>query len=270
MHAGGPRTWQRKVTVKLAPSPADVSLTLADGCAALTRACGEAGLLSEEAELIRMGENALFRLAHDDIVVRIARNATVLKDATKEVAFASWLRDLGIPAAEPTDHAQPIMVQGHPVTFWHLIDDSGARPSLSDLARILRQLHRTSVPPTLQLPEFDIFDRVSDRITKAPELTHAERSFLASRLAHLRTEYESVKFTLPPAAVHGDAHQSNLIQRPDGKVLLIDFEQFAFGPPESDLASPRPSTSSAGTPTPPSPISARHTASMSPDGTASR
>ncbi|HVB44418.1 MAG TPA: aminoglycoside phosphotransferase family protein [Streptosporangiaceae bacterium] len=183
-----------------------------------------------------MGENALFRLAHDDIVVRIARNADVLKDAKKEVAVASWLRDLGIPAAEPTDHTQPIMVQGHPVTFWHLIDDSGARPSLSDLATILRQLHRASVPPTLQLPDFDIFDRVSDRIAKAPELTDAERDFLASRLTHLRTEYESVKLTLPPAAVHGDAHQSNLIQRPDGKVLLIDFERFAFGPPESDLA----------------------------------
>jgi len=36
--------------------------------------------------------------------------------------------------------------------------------------------------------------------------------------------------------VHGDAHQDNLIQRPDGKLILIDFERFAYGPPESDLA----------------------------------
>jgi aminoglycoside phosphotransferase (APT) family kinase protein len=220
----------------LAPSRADVSFTLADARATLAEASARAGLPSDEAELIRIGENALFRLPDHDIVVRIARSPEVLKDAEKEVAVASWLRNLGIPAAEPTNHAQPIMVQGHPVTFWRLIDDSGARPSLSDLATILSQLHHARVPLTLQLPEFDIFDRVFDRITKAPELTDAERDFLAARLAFLRTEYESVQFALPPTAVHGDAHQSNLIQRPDGKVLLIDFERFAFGPPESDLA----------------------------------
>lgn len=49
-------------------------------------------------------------------------------------------------------------------------------------------------------------------------------------------EYEPVKFALPSVAVHGDAHQSNLIQRLDGIMLLIDFERFAFGSPESDLA----------------------------------
>ena len=36
--------------------------------------------------------------------------------------------------------------------------------------------------------------------------------------------------------MHGDAHQSNLILRPDGRVILIDLERFAFGHPESDLA----------------------------------
>lgn len=210
--------------------------TSADASATLEEACSEAGLLSEGAQLIRMGENAIFRLAHDRIVVRIARSADVLQDAEKEVAVASWLRDAGLPAAEPADHNQPITVQGRPVTFWKLIEDSGSRATLGDLARILRELHNLPVPDNLPLPEFDIFGRVSERIAKASDLPDTERGFLAERLDNLRHEYTSLDFTLPSSAVHGDAHQSNLIQIPDGSVILIDFERFAFGPPESDLA----------------------------------
>lgn len=212
------------------------AFTLADASAALKVACAQIGVPSDGASLIRLGENALFLLPQDKIVVRIARNYDVLADATKEVAVAAWLRDIGIPAAEPTDHAQPIVVLGHPVTFWRLVDDSGARPPLTDLAAILRQLHHAAVPPDLRLPQFRIFDRVADRIAGAPTLTHSERDFLTSRLAELQHDYLAMKFTLPPGAVHGDAHQSNLIQQPDGTILLIDFERFAFGPPESDLA----------------------------------
>lgn len=174
------------------------AFTMADASAALEAACTQIGVSSENASLIRLGENALFRLPHHRIVVRIARNADVLADAAKEVAVAAWLRDIGIPAAEPTDHAQPIVVLGHPVTLWRLIDDSGARPSLTDLAVILRQLHRAAVPPDLPLPQFSIFDRVSERITVAATLTESERHFLTGRLAELRRDYSAVKFTLPP------------------------------------------------------------------------
>src|SRR5215831_5359209 len=44
-----------------------------DAAAVLEEACSDAGLRSDGAELIRMGENALFRLPHDKVVVRIAR-----------------------------------------------------------------------------------------------------------------------------------------------------------------------------------------------------
>lgn len=140
---------------------------MADASATLAVACAQIGVSSDGASLIRIGENALFRLVRDKIVVRIARNGDVLPDAIKEVAVASCLRDIGIPAAEPTDDPQPIMVLGRPVTFWPLIDDSKARPSLTDLAAILRQVHRAAAPPDLPLPEFSIFDRVSQRISVA-------------------------------------------------------------------------------------------------------
>jgi aminoglycoside phosphotransferase (APT) family kinase protein len=215
---------------------AGLPFTIDAARATLTRACSLAGLSGEDAELIRLGENALFRLDRERIVVRIARNVGLLGDARKEVAVASWLRDAGLPAAQPVACDQPLVVHGHPVTFWKLIDDSGNWPTLADLARILRQLHSLPVPASLALPRFDIFGRVAERIAASPDLSDDERGFLTSRLAELRHAYADLDFPMPAAAVHGDAHQSNLIEQPDGTVLLIDFERFAFGPPESDLA----------------------------------
>ena len=42
----------------------------------LHEACHQAGLSSSHAELLRLGENAIYRLAVDPVVVRIARSAT--------------------------------------------------------------------------------------------------------------------------------------------------------------------------------------------------
>lgn len=216
--------------------PTSASFTSVDAAESLSVACRKVGLSEDGAELIRLGENAIFRLADDPVIVRIARSAEILPDAEKEVAVASWLRDSGLPAAESTDHSQPIMACGRPVTFWRLINDSGVKASLRDLARVLRQLHHLPVPPDLPLPKFDIFGRASKRIAKSSAISNDEREFLTQRLANLEEEYSHLDFTLPSAAVHGDAHQSNLIRTPDGAVLLIDFEAFAFGPPEYDLS----------------------------------
>lgn len=210
--------------------------TSADALATLEEACSQAGIPNDEAELIRLGENAIFRLAREPIVVRIGRSADVLKDAEKEVAVALWLQDCGLPAVEPTSHPQPLMIRSHPVSFWKLIEDSGMEATLGDLATLLRDLHKLPVPPDLPLPEFDIFGRVSERITKSRDLLEEEREFLTQHLHQLRQDYRQLEFVLPRSAVHGDAHTSNLIRRPDGEMVLIDLERFAYGPPESDLA----------------------------------
>jgi Ser/Thr protein kinase RdoA (MazF antagonist) len=209
--------------------------TSAEAAATLQEACQAAGLRSDGAELLRLGENAIFRLAHDHVVVRVARNLDVLADAEKEVAVASWLRDAQLPAAQPARCEQPIIARDRPVTFWKLIDDSGIKATIADLGAILHQLHALPVPASLRLPSLDMFGRVGERIDAA-DLAGADRSFLAGRLRALRAQYQDLSFQLPLSAVHGDAHQSNLIKRPDGAVILIDFERFAFGHPETDLS----------------------------------
>jgi aminoglycoside phosphotransferase (APT) family kinase protein len=209
--------------------------TSAEALATLDEACQATGQSAEGATLMRLGENAIFQLAHDRVVVRIARDLRILNDAKKEVAVASWLRDADLPAAETTERPQPIIACGRPVTFWKLIDDSGTKATVAELGTILRRLHALPVRGSLRLPELDMFGRVAERIDVA-NITETDRSFLTDRLSSLRARYQDLRYALPSSAVHGDAHQSNLMKRPDGTAVLIDFERFAFGHPETDLS----------------------------------
>jgi hypothetical protein len=62
----------------------------------LRRACAEAGFDADGATVMRLGENALFRLA-DSVVARIARPGQE-RAARKEVAVARWLHTAGVSA----------------------------------------------------------------------------------------------------------------------------------------------------------------------------
>ncbi|MCA2229951.1 aminoglycoside phosphotransferase family protein [Nonomuraea aurantiaca] len=215
---------------------AAVPFTSHEAHATLRDACRVAGLASDDARLIRLGENALFVLAVERVVVRIARSVDVLDDARKEVAVSAWLHEAGLPAARTTHHAQPLIVRDRPVTFWHFIENDGGSAALVDLAEVLRVLHQLSVPADLALPEIDILGRVAERISSTEVLSDEERRFLLRKERELRTAYEALNFPLAACAVHGDAHSDNLIKATDGTMVLIDLERFAFGPPETDLA----------------------------------
>ncbi|GAB3914663.1 hypothetical protein GCM10029964_126530 [Kibdelosporangium lantanae] len=60
--------------------------------------------------------------------------------------------------------------------------------------------------------------------------------FLRDKFKDLSTEYEQLRFVLPPGPIHGDAHVGNLMRARDGQIKLIDLEDFAFGPREWDAA----------------------------------
>ncbi|MEU8252173.1 aminoglycoside phosphotransferase family protein [Nonomuraea sp. NPDC048916] len=216
--------------------PPAIPFTSNEAQATLQEVCQVADLASEDARLIRLGENALFVLAAERVVVRIARSLDVLADARKEVAVSAWLHEAGLPAARTTTHEQPLIVRGKPVTLWHFIGNDGAVADLIDLAAVLRSLHQLPVPADLALPKLDILGRVSERITSTDVLSDEERQFLLARYQELQAAYTALTFPLTSCAVHGDAHSDNLIKATDGTIVLIDLERFAFGPPETDLA----------------------------------
>lgn len=65
----------------------------------LVAACQAVGFNDRDAELIRLGENAQFRLADVPVIVRVARGREWLPTAQKEGAVARWLEGKGVSAA---------------------------------------------------------------------------------------------------------------------------------------------------------------------------
>ncbi|MFJ8107115.1 aminoglycoside phosphotransferase family protein [Streptomyces sp. NPDC096132] len=213
----------------------DEGFTSAGAARVLRAACRMAGLDDRDAELIRFGENALFRLASVPVVVRIARGREWLSTARKEVAVARWLAAEGFSAARIVeDVEQPLLIDGHPVTFWHLIVEGDRKATYGELGGILRDLHSLHVPAGLDLPSFDPFDKQELRIDKAV-IPEDDKSFLRKRWQELRDKHAELRFESPKGPTHGDAHVQNLMVDDQGRVILIDFEAFCFDHPEWDL-----------------------------------
>lgn len=198
-------------------------------------ACRAAGLDDEGAELIRFGENALFRLASVPVVVRVARGEEWLPKARIEVAVSRWLAGEGFPGARILDDLeQPLLIDGHPVTFWHLIREGDRKATYGELGGILRDLHSMTLPAGVEFPSFDPFGKQELRIGRAP-IPEDDRVFLRKRWRELRDQFGELSFETPKGPVHGDAHVQNLMVDDQGQVILIDFEAFCFDHPEWDL-----------------------------------
>ena len=199
-------------------------------------ACDIARLDSRDAELLRFGENAIYRLSRHPIVVRIARSATFLPDVQKELNVAKWLASVDLPAVRPAEVArQPLVVNGQVVSFWELIPESGESATVVDLARLLRRLHGLPPPDWFTLPALEPFRRIDHRLEHARGISTGDQRFLRDLYARLRERFETVSFVLPTSVIHGDAQTSNLIRHIDGSVRLSDLDPCMVGPPEWDL-----------------------------------
>ena len=200
----------------------------------LTEACQQAGLSSDGTELLRIGENANFRLASAPFVVRVSRSADRLPRVTRELCIARWLAVAEVPAVRVADEIeQPLMVGGHPVSFWHAVTGGEPTPTHIDLARLLAAYHAAADCPC-DLITFEPLTTSGSRLTKAEGVDQADLDFLRARCAHLTSEYEHLEFALSRGPIHGDAHTKNLLTD-HGQVVLIDFEAAAIGPREWDL-----------------------------------
>ncbi|WP_461035191.1 phosphotransferase family protein [Streptomyces mayteni] len=207
------------------------------GAGAVMRdACAAVGLDGEGADLIRFGENALFRLAASPVVVRVARSTDYLDSVRTEVGVSRWLAWEGFPAARVLeDVEQPVVVNGHPVTFWHLIREGDRRATYGELGGVLRELHALTPPDVLGLSAYAAFGRTDLRVERASGIPEDDREFLRRQGQELRERLVGLRFPSPRGPVHGDAHAQNLMVDTSGTVLLIDFENFSFDHPEWDL-----------------------------------
>lgn len=207
--------------------------TPASTLATLTAAASLARLDSTGATLVRLGENAVFRLPHAKAVARVGRSARRAEDAVRELRVAHWLAGQDVPTAEPLT-PEPIVIDDRVVTFWEEIPNP--RPSTpGELGAALRRLHLLTPPDHLNLPRVEPMARVAERIAAAVAVTVAERAMLSDFAATAAADLKAATFDLPRGTVHGDGHVDNLVRGSDGRLAFVDLEECAVGQPEWDL-----------------------------------
>ncbi|MGW0891790.1 phosphotransferase enzyme family protein [Saccharopolyspora sp. NPDC002578] len=202
--------------------------------AVLSRACEQVGLDDGAAELIRAGENDLYRLP-GSVVARISRPGQV-SAAAKELRVTRWLADTQVPAVRPWEGQDaPVVVGERAVTFWYELPPH-EQGSTTDVAGLLCELHSLDLPDGMDLPGLAPFVRVAERIDGATWLDPQDRDWLRKHLAELQDAYQELPAGIPWRLVHGDAWRGNVATTAGGPILM-DFERCAYGPPEWDLVS---------------------------------
>ncbi len=203
--------------------------------AILRQACAIAQLDPDNARLLRVGSNAVYRLAAP-IVVRISRGNADVDHVRRTVAVARWLRSVDYPAVRAIDVDQPVVVDGHAVTFWEAVSDDGDQyATVREVAEVLVRLHALAAPASLHLPELAPFENAAQRIEANDWLSPGDRAFLAGKLAELQDRYAELEFVLPRGVIHGDANVGNVLRDYAGKPVVIDLDGFAIGPREWDV-----------------------------------
>lgn len=201
----------------------------------LDAAAKAVGLDADSAEVIRLGENAIYRLPHN-VVARVARSGQAAA-VGKEVAVARWLEDSGVAAVRILRHVdQPVVVDGRPVSFWHELP-AHRHSTVTDVGTAMRRLHGLTPPTDVNLPDLDPFVRLVERIEMSVTVSEDDRAWMRAKVTELETAYTELPPGLPRSVVHGDAWEGNVVRTVDGDVVLLDFERCALGPPEWDLVS---------------------------------
>ncbi len=203
--------------------------------AILRRACATAGLDPGGARLLRVGSNAVYRLTAP-VVVRVSRGNADVDHVRRTVAVARWLESVDYPAVRAVDVDQPIVVDGHAVTFWEAVSDDGDQyATVREVAEVLARLHALTAPDSLHLPELAPFENAAQRIEASDWLSTADRTFLTGKLAEMQGKYAELEFVLPPGVIHGDASIGNVLRDYAGNPVVIDLDGFAIGPREWDV-----------------------------------
>jgi hypothetical protein len=187
-----------------------------------------------DAELVKFTNNAVFRLKHDPVVVRIAGSNTMRRRVPKVVRVARWLAEYNVPSTRLlSDMPQPIESFGHQVTLWHRIEDTGRRPTGHELGEILRLIH--ALPePTFDLPSWNPLSEIRQRLAEPHDLDPADLLFLQDACDSTEEKLAKVDYVLPSGPIHGDAFLGNIVPGPGGPVIC-DFDATSIGPREWDL-----------------------------------
>ncbi len=200
----------------------------------LAGACAATGLDPEGAQVLRGHTNAVVRLEKAPVVVKIARRGSRLADVQRTVRFVEWLMDRGFPTVplHPVPE-QPVVVEGHAVTFWTYLPQPDHPVSAAQIAKPLYALHTLPAPP-FQLPRRDNVAAIRASLAQVRALPEETIRFLSRRVDRLEDALATVRYELPEAVLQGDPQHRNALHDGD-QAVLCDWDTVALGRPEWDL-----------------------------------
>jgi aminoglycoside phosphotransferase (APT) family kinase protein len=205
--------------------------------AALSAACAQAGLSSDDAQVLYARSNTVYKLGARPVVARLryAPGSAAWHDRLDvSVRVTAWLHEKGFPCVRPLEVGQPVSAGGYLVTFWHYLPDvMPAQEDVESLALLLRQLHALPAPP-FRLPPALPLSSLPEDTRRCQWLPDLQRSWLLARAAELEHEYVTTQWSLGRGLIHCDAWAENLIRYRNG-VVLADWDSVSYGPREQDI-----------------------------------
>lgn len=199
---------------------------LADICRLIGRPHGDAVLL-------RHHTNAVYAVG--DLVIKIAPPAYDAARIQRVAELVRWLTDRGFPTVPLWEGVtQPVQVGGHVATIWRRL----AHPDpivTADLGTLLRELHALPIPP-IALPGHDPIAGIRHSLATSAILTDADRALLNDELSGLVGCCNGGALPMGERLIQSDPQVRNALRRPDGVVVLADWDGARIGPPEWDLA----------------------------------
>ncbi len=218
-----------------APTPVHGGFDSSEMHHVLDHACASVGLDSTNARLLRGHTNAVILLDTSPVVVKIARRGSRIGDVQRTVRFVRWLMDRGFPTVplHASGVDQPIVVNGHAVTFWSYLPQPERPVTAAQLADPLRELHTLPLPD-FQLATHDNVRAIRKSIRSITSLPASTLRFLSDRADRLEADLDKVEFFLPEAVIQGDPQHRNALHNGNAPVLC-DWDTVAVGQPEWDL-----------------------------------
>lgn len=202
--------------------------------AAMHQVAATIGADSSDAELLQLTNNAVYALPASGLVIRIARSHRRHDRVTKTVTLGRWFADIDAPTIRLAGPAnQPVQVDDLLATVWAYLPRHGEQLDATDLGHALRHFHDLATPP-FPLPLWDPIEDALRRIDDAEALPDSDRRTLLDWCHHLQSSITALTRD-STQLIHGDAHVSNLLREPTGRVVFCDFDATCLGPWQADL-----------------------------------
>ncbi|MCO6006252.1 aminoglycoside phosphotransferase family protein [Actinoallomurus purpureus] len=176
----------------------------------------------------------MIRLIRDPVVVKIARRGTRPSEVARTVQFVRWLMEQDFPTVPlyPVSD-QPVVVDGHAVTFWTFLPQPDHPVSAAQIAAPLHALHSLPTPP-FPIRRVDNVAVIRRSLAATQSLPSHALRYLANRLDRLEAALATVRFNLPEGILQGDPQHRNALHLGD-RAVLCDWDTFVWGHPEWDL-----------------------------------